>query len=302
MHTRLFSLLGLALGFASLDAAARPLIVTTLPDLAAVARAVGGDDVEVRGLVEPTEDPHYVDPRPSFVLTLSKADVLLYNGLELEVGWLPPLLLNARNPQVQLGGIGHIDASSIAGTLERHHVGKVDRAMGDIHPGGNPHYTWSPRALGHIARGLASRLVLLDPARASAYVERADKLVASLRALEQSVRARFDALPNRQVVVYHDSLVYLVKWLGLEQVATVEHKPGIRPSPGHVADVLKLMKARGVKVILQEAWHPDSPSDTLASLSSGRLLRLNGGTRSNQTLISHLEEVTNAIHDALSRP
>ncbi len=302
MPTKLLSVLVFALGCSTSDALARPLIVTTLPDLAAIAREVGGDDVEVRSLVEPTEDPHYVDPRPSFVLTLSKADALVFNGLDLEIGWLPPLLVNSRNAMVQPGGLGHIDASALAGELERGASGKVDRAMGDIHPGGNPHFTWSPRALGKIARGLAGRFVLLDPARASAYVARADKLIAALNALEEKARARFDKLPNRQVVVYHDSLIYLVKWLGLEQVATVEHKPGIKPSPGHVADVLKLMKSRSVKLILQEEWHPDAPSDTLATLAKGRLLRLSGGTRPNQTLVSHLEEVANAVYDALASP
>jgi zinc/manganese transport system substrate-binding protein len=282
-------------------AAARPLVVTTLPDLAAVARAVGGPDVDVRALVAPTEDPHYVDPRPSFVVTLADADILLFNGLELEVGWLPPLLVNARNPKVQAGGLGHVDASRLVAELVAAAPGKVDRAMGDIHPGGNPHFTWSPRALGLVARGLAGRLALTDPQRAVSYVERATSLARDLEALETRTRTRFEALPNRKVVVYHDSLPYLLRWLGLEQVATIEEKPGVKPGPGQVADVLKVMRAQGVKVILQESWHPDKPFRPVAELVGAKLLLLQGGARADQDVVSHLEAVANEIYDALSR-
>lgn len=304
MPTRTLLLLAALLFVAHGEAQAKLVVVTTLPDLGAIAKAVGGDAVEVRSLVEATEDPHYVDPRPSFVVTLSKADLLVFNGLELEVGWLPPLIVNARNPRIQLGALGHVDASTLVGRLEQVPTGKVDRAMGDVHPGGNPHYTWSPRAMAEVARGLAGRMALLDSKESSGYVARAEALAKELLALEAAQRDRFAKLPatQRRIVVYHDSLVYLVGWLGLEQVATIEQRPGIKPSPGRVADVLKLMKTRGVKVILQEAWHPDTPAVTLAKLAGGKLLGLPGGTAGKQTITAHLDDVANRIHDALASP
>ncbi len=122
-------------------AAAEIKIVATLPDLAALAAEVGGERVAVTALARPTEDPHYVDPKPSLLLPLSRADLVILNGLELEVGWLPPLLVNARNGAIQPGGPGYLDASTLVATKLQVPAGRIDRAQGDIHPGGNPHFT-----------------------------------------------------------------------------------------------------------------------------------------------------------------
>lgn len=281
---------------------AKPTLVATLPDLAAIARAVVGDDWNVVVLAEPNEDPHYVDPRPSFLVTLAKADALLFNGLELEIGWLPPLLTNARNGKIQPGGIGHIDASGFVA----HKLGvpaKVDRAMGDIHAGGNPHYTIGPVAAAEIARGLAGHLTLLDGARAATYRARADAFIKDLETLAEQERQRFAALPpeKKRVVVYHDSLPYLVAWLGLDQVATIENKPGIKPSPAHVAQVLDTMRARGVKVILQERWHPDTVSKNLATTAGARLVTLQGGAEPKQGYLARLSALAKAVYDALAQ-
>ncbi|HRE92490.1 MAG TPA: zinc ABC transporter substrate-binding protein, partial [Myxococcota bacterium] len=137
--------------FVPTAAEARLKVVATTPDLGALVEAVGGEQVEVTVLAAPSEDPHYVDPRPSFLVALSRADALVVNGLELEVGWLPPLLVNARNPNIQAGAAGHIDASTLFSRRLGGPTGKVDRAMGDIHPGGNPHYSTSPFVLAEIA-------------------------------------------------------------------------------------------------------------------------------------------------------
>jgi len=289
---------------ASVGAAhARVNIVVTLPDLGALAREVAGPDAKITVLVEPNQDPHYVDPRPSFLVALSRADVLLFNGLDLEVGWLPPLIVNARNPRVQKGAVGHVDASTlVSDKLLQVPVGKVDRAMGDIHPGGNPHFTLGPLELAEIARGLAGRLALLDGHNGVAYAQRGEAIAKALGALADAQRARFSGLApdKRRVVVYHDSLPYLARWLGLEQVATIEEKPGIKPSPRQVAAVLETMRQQAVRVILQERWQPEAASKNLATLAGGRLVVLQGGAEPGQTLVARLESLAQVVYDALS--
>lgn len=280
----------------------RPRLVATLPDLGAIARAVVGDDAEVVVLAEPNQDPHYVDPRPSFLVTLSRADLLLYNGLELEVGWLPPLVTNARNARIQPGAIGHVDASRYVSTKLQVPAGQVDRAMGDIHPGGNPHFLLDPAAAAEVAQGLAGQLALVDGKNAIAYARRAESFASEVARLAERERARFAALDPaaRRVVVYHDSLPYLVRWLGLDQVATIENKPGIKPSPAHVARVTELMRARGVKVILQERWHPEGIAKNLATLSGAKLVALQGGAAAGQSYVARLTALAQAVHDALA--
>ena len=293
----------LVLVASSVTAHAGVSIVATLPDLGALAREVAGPDAAVTVLVEPNQDPHYVDPRPSFLVALSRADVLLYNGLDLEVGWLPPLVTNARNPRIQKGAIGNVDASSLVTEKLQVPSGKVDRAMGDIHPGGNPHFTLSPDALAEIARGLGGRLALLDGKNGVAYARRAEALAQQLAAVADAQRARFRGLApeRRRVVVYHDSLPYLSQWLGLEQIATIEEKPGIKPSPAQVAAVLERMRTQGARVILQERWHPEAASKNLATLAGGKVVALEGGAGPKQSLASRLEALSQAVYDALAQ-
>ncbi len=278
-------------------------IVATIPDLAAVAEAVGGDRVEVSALAAPGEDPHYVDPRPAFLPRLARASAVLVVGLELEVGWLPPLLVNARNPAIVQGGRGYIDTSACVSRKLQVPTVRIDRAMGDIHPGGNPHFHNAPGPLAEIALCLGERFAALDPAGASGHRTRAAAFAGQLRALEREQSARFGALPaeRRRVVVFHDSLRYLAEWLKLEQVATVEEKPGIRPSPAQVARVLGTMRARGVRALLQEAWHQDGVSRMLEKQAPARLVKLTGGVAalSGPGLLAYLRALAEAVHAAL---
>jgi zinc/manganese transport system substrate-binding protein len=292
--------LGASLFAARVDAA-RLKVVATTADLGALATEVGGDLVEVTVLAAPSEDPHYVDPRPSFLVVLSRADALVLNGLELEIGWLPPLLVNARNPAIQLGATGYIDASAMLSRRLGVPAGKVDRAMGDIHPGGNPHYSSSPLALAEIAPRLAERLAQLLPGEKGALVARGAAVKERLLKFGEQWRSRMRELARRKVVVYHESYAYLTEWLGLETVAAVENKPGIKPSPAHIAQVLKTMRANNVRVILQEEWHADASSKTLARLADGEVVALPGGVRKGQSLENHLDGLARRIHEALSR-
>lgn len=303
MLTRL--LLALALWLLPTLALAAPLqVVATLPTLAAIAKEVGGPDVQVKALLSPNQDPHYADARPSIILELSKADVLLQNGLELEVGWLPNLVRQSRNAKIQQGAPGWCDVSIFAPLLQVPQV-KVDRSMGDIHPGGNPHFLWDPRAGARIAEGLGKVFARIDPAHAVDYQSRANAFAAKVRALATAERARFASLPaaKRQLVVYHDSLIYLVDWLGLQQVATVEPRPGIPPSPSHVATVLQRMRAAGATTIAQEAFYPRNVSQQLATLAKAQLVVLPGGTRfaDGESYEQHVRALSSALYAAVSR-
>lgn len=290
------SVLG-TVSFAS-PAHARLKVVATLSSLGALARDVGGADVDVDVLAAPTEDPHFVDPRPHLIVKLNQADLLVTNGLELEVGWLPKLQVEARNPRIAPGGPGVLAAASVV-TLLDVPAGKIERAMGDIHPGGNPHFLFDPRQGARIALALAERMAALDPAIATAVRGRARAVADELEQVARRARARVDALPpeKRRVVAYHRSLLYLTSWLGLEEVATLEPKPGIPPDPGHVAAVLQTMKRTGARVVLQEEFYPRNTSKTLAQLTNGDVVVLPGGARfaQGETYARHMQAVAEEV-------
>jgi zinc/manganese transport system substrate-binding protein len=257
-------------------------VVATLPTLAALAHEVAGPHATVSSLLGPKQDPHYADPRPNLILTLNKADLLLTNGLELEVGWLPGLVRQARNPRIQTGTSGWFDASMWVRRLQV--PARVDRAMGDIHPGGNPHFLVDPRAGAAIAEGLGKALATVDPAHAADYQRNANALASRLRDLAAAESKRFAALPEaaRRLVVYHDSLIYLVDWLQLKQVATVEPRPGIPPDPGHLAKVVGTMRATTTRLLAQEEFYPRNTSEQVVKLTGGRLVVLAGGVGFNE--------------------
>lgn len=283
-----------------LAAQARLNVVATVPDLGALAREVGGDKVAVSVLARSTQDPHYVDARPNLVLEASRADVLVINGIDLEVGWLPPVLTNSRNPKIQPGQPGHIDASSFVSPMDVPR-GKLDRSMGDIHPGGNPHYTLNPRNGLKVAQGLAKRFAELDPDNAQAY---AANLAAFEKAFSPRIAAWEKALApfkGTDVVTYHKSWIYFTEWSGLDEVAFVEPKPGIPPSAGHVAKVLAVMKKRDVPLILQEEWYQAAASEQLARLSGAKLVRVPGQTREGQTYPDHIDQVVQETLKGLKR-
>lgn len=297
--TRLaLALLALA---AALPARAELQVVATLPDLAALAREVGGDRVTVTALVPPDADAHYLDPRPSLLVPLSKADLLVTAGLELEAGWLPPLVVSSRNAAIQPGGDGHLDASTVI-----HRLGvptTVDRAQGDIHPGGNPHYTVDPRAARQIVAALAERMAALDPPHAAAYRHSAKHLDQRLARFAEAQRVRFAALPapKRRLVTYHASMIYLFDWLGLTEAITIEPRPGVAPTPAHVAHVLEAIKSQSLGVITQESYYPTKTSQTLARLSGATLVVLPSGAPADTAYLTHLRGITDALYAALSR-
>jgi len=218
----------------ALPALAKVRIAATVGDLGAIARAVGGDAVDVEVLARPTQDPHFVDAKPSLVLSLSRADLLMLIGLDLEVGWLPVMLTASRNAKVQPGNPGFLDCSTVVAPKEVP-LQKIDRSMGDIHPGGNPHYTVDPNSALKIAAALAERLAELDGDHAALYRANAQKFTQELTARIAGWDKALAPYRGRPVATYHKSWIYFADWAGLEMVAFVEPKPGIPPNPAHVA-------------------------------------------------------------------
>jgi len=277
-------------------------VVATTPDLAAIARQVGGGAVEVMSLSLPTQDPHFVDAKPSLALALNHADLLLAQGLDLEIGWLPTLQAGARNPKIMTGANGYLDCSSFISVLEAP-SGQVSRAEGDIHRGGNPHYLYDPRNGAKVARGIAERLAKLDPDGAAQYVKNAEDFERAANDVATSLSSKFAQLDTgkRKIVVYHRSWTYLEGWLGLTEGGAVEPKPGIPPDPAHVADLMVRMKADGVRAIVAEAFYPETTSKLLADKTGAALLLLPGGTSETQKYLDHVKDVAGRIYGALSR-
>lgn len=284
-------------------AAAELRVVTTLSDLAAIAAAVGGDQVRVEAIAAPSEDPHFVDPRPSHLVKLSRADVLIVNGLGLEEGWLPPLQTQARNRAIQSGGAGYVDASTLVSNLiDAERV--VDRSMGDVHPGGNPHFTFDPRAAREIANGLAAVFTRLDAPNAAAFEAGRASFIAQLDAEISRRAAQFGALgpERRSAVVYHDSLPYLLDWLQITQVATVEPTPGVPPDPRRVAEVVQTIRGAAVPLLAQEQFYPSNTSSRIAELGGATLVIIDGGTdfAGGETYLEHISGIADALFEAIA--
>jgi zinc/manganese transport system substrate-binding protein len=304
IHTRhllvlLLAVAGVAATARAADAALK--VVTTVPDLAALTKEVGGDKVSVVSLALPTQDPHFVDAKPSLVLELNKADLLIAVGLDLEVGWLPTLQQGARNSAILSSGNGYLECST-AVKLKDVPQGAVDRSMGDIHPGGNPHYLYDPTAALNCASAIAAKLVTLDPGHGGYYQKRVDDFAKRLGAKRADWEQRMAPFKGKPIVTYHQSWTYLVDWLGLTSVATLEPKPGIPPTPRHVAVVLKAARAAGAKVILQESFYPDKTGRLLADKLGGEVLLLHGSTNfaGGESFLDHMEEMIAAIEKALA--
>jgi zinc/manganese transport system substrate-binding protein len=295
-------LLGTGADIAPARAASKLRVVATVGDLGAIAREVLGDAGEVVVLAKPTQDPHFVDARPNLILDLNRADALVSMGLDYEVGWLPVLVKGSRNGKIQNGSPGAIVASTLVPLLEVPQQ-RIDRSMGDIHPGGNPHFTLDPRNGARIARGLAERFGALAADNRALYSKNAEAFTARLDGKTKDWERRLASRRGTPVVSYHKSFVYLTGWLGLIEVGTIEPKPGIPPSAAHVAELVNDMKARKVPAILQERWYPSSVAETLASQTGAKLVLIAGMTADRASYADHLEEVVRALEGALpARP
>jgi zinc/manganese transport system substrate-binding protein len=237
----------------SLAAAKKLNVVTSTTDMAALTQEVGGDRVSVESIARGYQDPHFVEAKPSFLLKLRQADLLVVVGLQLEIGWLPPLITQSGNPRIQVGAGGYLDASQFAEILEIPQ-GTVTRAEGDVHPLGNPHYWLDPDNGRRIARGIANKLADMDPADAQYFHDHFGDFDNRLTAAEQKWDAEMKPYRGRKVVTYHRSFPNFAKHFGLDVIGYVEPRPGIPPTPSHTLELIQLMKRENCHVVLVEPY------------------------------------------------
>jgi zinc/manganese transport system substrate-binding protein len=325
---------------ATVGAHAAPLgVVATLPGLGQVAEAVGGDEVRVTAIASGVQDPHFVDPRPSYMVKLRDADALLVNGLDLEVGWVPPLIEGARNGRVRPGAPGYVDCSRNIPVLELPDR-QLTRADGDVHPLGNPHYMTDPLNTKIVADTVAQAFARLRPEKAEYFAGRAKAFASSIdtamfgaelvdmvggNKLDRLARsgeleaflareqagaklggwlARMAALRGAKVVFYHRSYSYFAQRFGLVAVDYVELKPGIQPGPSHLADVVTSMSREQVRVVVAHPFNDLRLAELVAKKSGATLLLLPldvGGVPNTASISAYFDTTTSALVGALGR-
>lgn len=265
------ALAGIALGAADSSAAVK--VVTTTEDLASIARAVGGERVTVESIAKGKQDPHFVEPKPSFILKLNKADLLVVVGRELEAAWLPPLITQSRNPRIQPGNAGYLDASQNVKILDMP-TGAVTRAMGDVHPQGNPHYWLDPANGRKIAQTIQARLTQLAPGDGAYFTQQYAEFDRRLAAAEQRWKSAMAPFKGLKIVTYHRSWSNFADAFGLDVIGYVEPKPGIPPSPSHTLSLIGEMKRQKVTIILVEPYFDVKTPQAIARDTGAHVLML----------------------------
>jgi zinc/manganese transport system substrate-binding protein len=257
--------------FAGTAEAKKLNVITSTTDMAALAKEVGGDRINVESLAKGYQDPHFVEPKPSFLLKLRQADLLISVGLQLEIGWLPPLITQSGNARVQVGANGYLDASQFAEILDIP-TGVVTRAMGDVHPLGNPHYWLDPDNGRRIARGIAQKLGELDPPDNSYFQERFQDFDKRLTVAEQKWDAEMAPYHGRKLVTYHNSFPNFAKHFHLNVVGYVEPRPGIPPTPSHTIELIGLMKRENCKLVLVEPYFDLKTPNSIGAATGAKVV------------------------------
>jgi zinc/manganese transport system substrate-binding protein len=247
-------------------------VVATLPWIGSLAKEIGKDKVSVTTLVKPSQDPHYLDAKPSMILAGRKADIIMYNGLDLEIGYLPLVIEQSKNPRIMTSMPGNFDCSRFVKVLEKHAI--VDRGMGDAHPLGNPHYHFSPTNILHVAEGMTNALAGMDKANADYY--RANFRSFSERFKEKQKQWKSVNLKGKKFVAYHKLYEYLAEEFGFKLVGYVEAKPGIPPSAGHIEALIESMKASRPDAIITSDFFPKHESESISAKTGVKVITLPG--------------------------
>lgn len=277
-------------------AAAQIKVVATTPDLAAISRDIGGNAVSVTALAKPTEDPHFVDAKPSHIVTLNRADVLVEGGAELELGWLPPLLESARNSKIASGAAGHV--SAIEGIRMMEIPTAFDRSKGDIHALGNPHFLADPIDAKIVARNIADHFAKVDPKNASTYASNLAKFNASIDSRMSGWQAKLAPFKGAKIVTYHKDFDYFANRFGFSIVEELEPKPGIAPSPAHLASVIGTMKSQGVKVVLVQPYQNRKTAETVARQTGATVLDMPeqpGAKAGTDSYVATIDNLVNTL-------
>ena len=250
---------------------AKVKVVSSLQDFASIAEVVGGDRIETTALAKGYQDPHFVDAKPSFILKLSRADLLIVAGLELEIGYLPPLIDQSRNDKIHPGSAGYLDASIGCDILQRPTT-QITRAMGDVHPYGNPHYWTDPENGRVIARAIAAKLSELDPSGRAVYEKNLAAFEARLSEKEREWTSKMTPYAGTKVVTFHDSWPNFAKHFKLTIAGHVEPKPGIPPTPSHTLEIINLIKAQRIPVVIVEPYFDLKTPNSIAAQTGATVL------------------------------
>lgn len=275
-------------------------IVTTTEDLASIARSVGGDKVEVFAMGKGFQNPHFIPPRPSFILKLKEADLLVAVGMDLEP-WLQPLVQNSRNSRIFLNATGYVDCS-VGVPLLQVPVNRVNRTMGDIHAQGNPHYWLDPVNAKFISANIVNGLKRVDPAGAAYYDQQRQAFLKQLAGKITGWVGAAKPLNGVKVIAYHNSWPYFEKRFGLDIVTFIEPKPGIPPSPKHLQSVIQTAKKHGVKVIIMEPYFPRSGPDMVAKATGAKVIVLPpsvGGSKAAADYFSLFDQLIALMKQAI---
>lgn len=264
MHRKILAALAAAaLALFTLPAHAALRVLACEPEWAALAKELGGDLVDATSATSALQDPHRIQARPSLIARVRTADLVVCTGAELEIGWLPVLVRESGNPRIQPGAPGYFEAAAQLKLLDV--PTRFDRAMGDIHPQGNPHVQLDPRNIAIVAQALAARLAKIDPSSAATYAQRAADFDARWRAAIARWESRAAPLKSAPIVVMHKDQVYLCHWLGLVEVAAIEPKPGVPPSAGYLGELVAKLTASPPRMILRNAYNDPKAADWLAA-------------------------------------
>jgi zinc/manganese transport system substrate-binding protein len=275
-------------------ALAKVKVVATLQWIGSIANEIGKDKVEITALVKPNQDPHMIEAKPSMILAVRKADILLYNGLDLEIGYLPVLIESSRNPKIQPGRPGNFDCSHFAAVLEK--PVSVDRSMGDVHPLGNPHYHYSVKDILKISEGMAKALSMLDPPNAGFYGAN----LADFREKVHKKQGRWGAIPlkGKRFIAYHKYFEYLAADYGFQIVGYVEPKPGIPPSAGTLERLIETVRQTKPDGILTTPYYGSREEDFLSQKTGIKVIVVPhdvGATSGTKDWFSLMDQVLSSL-------
>jgi zinc/manganese transport system substrate-binding protein len=305
MKTKLIVLVAVFLSAWSGVAAAQSKlnVISTTEDLASIAREVGGDRITIESIAKGYQDPHFVEAKPSFILKLQKADVLIVVGRDLEIGWLPPLVQQSRNGKIQPGAEGYLDASLGARILEMP-TGQITRAEGDVHPLGNPHYWLDPENGKRIAKEIADRLDQFRPNDRAYFDQRLTDFTTRLDAAEKRWLAMMAPYKGTKVVTYHRSFPNFAERFGLEIIGYVEPRPGIPPTPQHTLDLMNEMKRQMVKIVMVEPYFDLKTPEAIGRETGAHVLVMPpsvGGVKEAADYFKLFDYDINLLVDALKK-
>jgi len=275
-------------------------VITTTADFGAIARDIGGDLISVSVLAKPTEDPHFVDAKPSYISKLARADVLIEGGAELETGWLPPLIDGARNPKIESGKPGHVMCAEGLALLEVPTT--LDRSQGDIHAMGNPHFMTDPLSARHAAQRIAAAFSTVDAQNSAAYRQKQEAFLHRLDEKLPEWKKQLEPFQGRRVIAYHNSWPYFANRFGLKIDLFLEPKPGIPPTPAHLAEVMTTMKTDNIRVIIIEPYENRKTAEAVAAKTGATLVNFSqypGGVKGTDGYIELIDTLVNTLAAAL---